>query len=77
MSDEINFIEEVHSIEQDQQYIWEFFQSVGILPLKVHVQPLTGRVNLGKRKLNTAISTIQEKVAIALNVTPEELRITD
>ena len=32
-------------------------------------------VNLGKRKLNTAISTIQEKIAKALNVTPEEINL--
>ena len=44
---------------------------VGISPLKVHAQPLSGRVNSGKRKLNTAVSTIQEKVARALNVTPD------
>ena len=43
--------------------------------MKVHAQPLSGRVNLGKRKLNTAISTIQEKVARALNVTPEEINL--
>ena len=36
---------------------------------------MSGRVNLGKRKLNTAISTIQEKVARALNVTPEEINL--
>ena len=72
-SDEINYIEETHSIEQDWQDISESFQSVGISPLKVHAQPFSGRVNLGKRKLNTAISTIQEKVARALNVMPEEL----
>ena len=36
---------------------------------------MSGRVNLGKRKLNTAISTIQEKIAKALNVTPEEINL--
>ena len=75
VSDEINYIEEIHSIEQDRQDISECFQSVGISLLKVHAQPLSGRVNLGKRKLNTAISTIQEKVARALNVTPEEINL--
>ena len=34
---------------------------------------MSGRINLGKRKINTAISTIQEKVARLLNVTPEEI----
>ena len=51
------------------------FQSVGVSLLKVHAQPLSGRVNIGKRKLNTAISTIQEKVARALNATPEEINL--
>ena len=32
-------------------------------------------VNLGKRKFNIAISTIQEKVARALNVTLEEINL--
>ena len=36
---------------------------------------MSGRVNLGKRKLNTAISTFQEKVARALKVTPEEINL--
>ena len=54
---------------------YQNFQSVVISLLKVHVQPLSGRVNLGKRKLDTAISTIQEKVARTLNVTPEEINL--
>ena len=41
----------------------------------MHAQPLSGRVNLGQRKLNIAISTIQEKVAGALNVTLEEINL--
>ena len=36
---------------------------------------MSGRVHLGKRKLNTVISTIQEKVARALNVTPQEINL--
>ena len=36
---------------------------------------MSGRVNLGKRKLNTAISTIQEEVARTLNVTLEEISL--
>ena len=75
VSDEINYIEEIHTTEQDWQDISECFQSVGTSPLKVHAHALSGRVNLGKRKLNTAISTIQEKVARALNVTPEEINL--
>ena len=75
VSDEINYIEEVHCIEQDQLDISECFQSVGISPLKVHAQPLSGRINFGKRKFNTAISNIKEKVARALNVTPEEINL--
>ena len=75
VSAEINYIEEIHSIEQDRQDISECFQSVGISPLKLYAQPLSGRVNLGKRKLNIAISTIQEKVVRALNVTPEEINL--
>ena len=75
VSDEINYIEEINCIEQDQQDIPECFQSVGLSPLKVHAQPLSGRVNLGKRKLSTAISTIQGKVARVLNVTPEKINL--
>ena len=45
VSDEINYIEEIHSPEQDRQDISECFQSVDILPLKVHAQPSSGRVN--------------------------------
>ena len=75
VGDEINYIEEIWNIEKDQQDISECFQSVGILPLKVHAQSLSGRVNFGKRKVNTATSTIQEKVARALNLIPEEINL--
>ena len=75
VSDEINYIKEIHSIEQDRQDISECFQSVAISRLKVHAQPLSGRANLGKRKLNTVISTIQEKVASALNITSKEINL--
>ena len=75
VSDEINHIEKIHNIEQDWQDMSKCFQSVGISPLKVHDQPLSGRANLGKRKLNTTISTIQEKVARALNITLEEINL--
>ena len=67
--------EEINGIEQDREGISECFQSVGISPLKVNAQPLSGRVNLGKRKFNTAISTIREKVARALNVTPKGINL--
>ena len=43
--------------------------------MKVYAQSLSGRVNLGKRKLNIAISIIQEKAARALNVTLEEINL--
>ena len=33
------------------------------------------RINLGKRKLNTAISTIQEKIARVLNLISEEINL--
>ena len=75
VSDEINYIGEIHSIEKDLQDISKCFQSVGIPPLKVHAQPLSGRVNLGNRKCNTSISTIQETVARALNVLLEEINL--
>ena len=75
VSDEIIYIEEVHSIEQDQQDISQCFQSVGISNESTYAQPLSGGINLSKRKLNTAISTIQEKVARALHVTPEEITL--
>ena len=75
MSDEINYIAEINSTEQDRQDISKCFQSIGISPLKVLAQPLSGRVNLGKRKLNIAISTIQGKVVRALNVILEEINL--
>ena len=75
VSDEINYIGDIHSIEKDLQDISECFQSAGVLPLKVHAQPLSGRVNLGNRKCNTSISTIQEKIARALNVLLEEINL--
>ena len=75
VSDEINYIGEIHSTEQDRQDISECFQSFGISSLKVHAHPLSRRVNLGNRKRKIAISTIQEKVARALNITPDEINV--
>ena len=75
VSDEINYIEEIHRIEQDRHNISECFQSVSISPLKVHAQPLPGRVNFGKRTPNTVISNVQDEVARALNLTPEEINL--
>ena len=75
LSDEITYIEEIHRIEHDRQDISECFQTVGILLLKLHAQQLSGRVIVGKRKLNIAISTMQEKIARALNVTQEEINL--
>ena len=46
VKDEINYIEEIHSTEQDRQDIPECFQSAGISPLKVHAQPLHCLVEL-------------------------------
>ena len=51
VSDKTNYMQEIHCIEQDQQEISECFQSVAISPLNTHVQPLSGRFNLGKENL--------------------------
>ena len=75
VSDKINYIEKICNTDKNQQDISDCFQSVGISILKVHAQSLSGRVNLGKRKLNTAIYNIQEKVTRALNMTPEEINL--
>ena len=73
--DAIDDLENVLNVENDRQDISECFLAVGMSPLKLHAQPLPSRINLGKRKLNKAISVIQEKVARTLNVTPEEINL--
>ena len=41
VSDEISYIEEIHSTEQDRKDISECFESVAISPLEANAQPLS------------------------------------
>ena len=46
---------------------------LGILPIKVHGKPFSSRKSLGKRKINSAMYAITEKVAKTLKLTKFDL----
>ena len=46
---------------------------LGILPIKVHGKPFSSRKSLGKRKINSAMDAIAEKVAKTLKLTKSDL----
>ena len=74
--DEMDNYEHMHNLEKNRQDISDCFDIIGVSPIKLHAQPLSSRVNLGKRKVTiSAISAIQEKVAKTLNITPEDINL--
>ena len=49
------------------------FNLLGISPIKVHGKPFSSRKSLGKRKINSAMYAITEKVAKTLKLTKFDL----
>ena len=46
---------------------------LGISPIKVHGKPFSSRKSLGKRKINSAMEAVTEKVAKTLTLTKFDL----
>ena len=49
-------------VQSQKETIIVCFNLLGISPIKVHGKPFSGRKSLGKRKINSAIEAITEKV---------------
>ena len=59
--------------ESDKKTITNCFTLLGISPIKVHGKPFSSRKSLGKRKINSVMDAITEKVAKTLNLTKSDL----
>ena len=56
-------------VESEKDTITDFFNLLGISPIRVHGKPFRSRKSLGKRKINCAMEAITEKVIKILNNT--------
>ena len=59
--------------ESEKKTITNCFTLLAILPIKVHGKPFSSRKSLGKRKMNSAMDAITEKVAKTLKLTKSDL----
>ena len=59
--------------ESDKKTITNCFTLLRISPIKVHGKPFSSRKSLGKRKINSVMDAITEKVAKTLNLTKSDL----
>ena len=57
-----------HEILVEPEKNTDCFNSLGISPIKIHGKPFSSRKSLGKRKINSAMKTITEKVAKTLKL---------
>ena len=53
------------------------FSSVGVSPIKLHSQSVSGKKTLGKQKVKAIVSSIQEKLANTLNVEQNDITISE
>ncbi len=76
-SSEDEEISELHksvSLDQERSDVSGFFDALDISPLKMHAQSSSGKLKQGKRKLESVVATVREKVARSLNVASDELK---
>ena len=66
--EEISALDKSVSIEEERCSVSEVFSTIGVSSLKSHSQPMVSKVTAGKRKLSQAFSSMQTKVAKALDV---------
>ena len=66
-------IEHETLVESEKKTITSCFTLLGISPIKVHGKPFSSRKSLGKRKINSAMYAITEKVAKTLKLTKFDL----
>ena len=73
-SDEMLFVEESVSRDEDRNHLQDLFSSIGVSPIKIHGKPESVRISSSKRKIGSAVETITKKVASSINVSVEQLQ---
>ena len=68
-----SFIKEVEQFNACRDELTDCFSTIGITPFKTHSQPLHARISYSKAKINKAMDTITEKVALTLNIDKDNL----
>ena len=59
--------------EKQNLFVW--LSSVGVSPIELHSQSVTGKKALGKWKVKAIISSVQEKLSKTLNVKQNDITI--
>ncbi len=75
--EDISELELSVSGETDRSHLSDSFSFLGVLPLKVHAQPDSTKLKTGKRKLESAVTALTQKVARTLNVPQEEFKSSE
>ena len=60
-------------VESEKKTITNCFTLLGISPIKVHGKPFSSRKSIGKRKINSTVDAITEKVAKTSKLTKSDL----
>ena len=66
IDEDISVLEKSLSEETERNGLSQCFSKLGVSPIKAHAQPESTRVKAVKRKLETAVTALQEKVARTL-----------
>ena len=72
--EELSAIQKYLDLEEDLSDVSDFFSLVGVSPIKHHAVSTAVKTKQGKRKLETVVATLTEKVARCLDIPVTELR---
>ena len=72
--EELSAIQKSLDFEEDRSDVSDFFSSVGVSPIKHHAVSTAVKTKQGKRKLETVVATLTEKVARSLDIPVTEFR---
>ncbi len=74
VDEEMNILESSFSTEESRQNLSTCFTSIGVSPMKLRSLPSSSKIIQGKRKIETAVTSMTEKVAKVLSVPVEKVR---
>ena len=72
-SEEMFFVEESVSCDEDRNQLQDLFTPIGVSPIKVHGKLESARLSSGKRKIGTVVEAITRQVASSINVPVDQL----
>ena len=67
----------LESDTEEKQNLSVCFFSVGVSPIKLHSQSVSGKKTLGKQKMRAIVSSIPEKLAKKLNIEQNDINISE